>query len=186
MRERGVVAERTLGQSLMDRGLITSDQLAWAIGAQARTGSRLGAILVAAGPVKRRAAYETLAANWDGPLGPGLLALLDGQRLAREGWLPLRRQPDGTVLVASCERPTPGRRWAMETMLGSPVEFAATTDWDVLQGIRRGYYPTVQDQAALGLWRRAEHQSGRRVLTRQQQAVFGVTIGMLAVALVFA
>ena len=188
------MAERTLGQSLMDRGLITSDQLAWAIAAQARTGSRLGAILVAAGLVKRRAVYETLAANWDvpfvdvtqEPLDPGLLALVDGQRLTREGWVPLRRQPNGTVLVASCERPTPERRWAMETTLGSTIEFAATTDWDVLQGIRRGYYPTVQDQAALGLWRRAEHQSARRVLTRQQQAAFGIAIGMVAVALVFA
>src|SRR5437868_21525 len=178
----------------MDRGLITSDQLAWAIAAQARTGSRLGAILVAAGLVKRRALYETLAANWDvpfvdvtrEPLDPGLLTLVDGQRLAREGWLPLRRLPDGTVLVASCERPTPERRWAMETTVGAGVEFAATSDWDILQGVRRGYHPTVEDQAALGLWRRAEHQSARRVLTRQQQAVFGIVLGMAAVALVFA
>jgi cellulose synthase/poly-beta-1,6-N-acetylglucosamine synthase-like glycosyltransferase len=178
----------------MDRGLITPDQLAWAIAAQARTGSRLGAILVAAGLVKRRALYETLAANWDvpfvdvtrEPLDPGLLTLVDGQRLAREGWLPLRRLDNGGVLVASCERPTAERRWAMETTIGAPIELAATTDWDILQGVRRGYYPTVQDQAALGLWRRAEHQSGRKVLTRQQQAIGGIAIGVVLVALVFA
>lgn len=188
------MAERTVGQSLMDRGLITSDQLAWAIAAQARTGSRLGAILVAAGLVKRRALYETLAANWNvpfvdvtiEPLDPGLLTLVDGQRLAREGWLPLRSNEDGTVLVASCERPTPERRWAIETTMGAPVELAATTDWDIVQGIRRGYYPTVQDQAALGLWRRAEHQSARKVLTLQQQAIAGVTLGVVLVAFVFA
>ena len=183
------MAERTVGQSLMDRGLITPDQLAWAIAAQARTGSRLGAILVAAGLVKRRALYETLAANWNvpfvdvtvEPLDPGLLTLVDGQRLAREGWLPLRRNEDGAVLVASCERPTPERRWAIETTMGAPIELAATTEWDILQGIRRGYYPMVQDQAAMGLWRRAEHQSARRVLTRQQQAIAGVTLGMVLV-----
>ncbi len=189
-----MVAERTVGQTLMDRGLITPDQLAWAIAAQARTGSRLGAILVAAGLVKRRALYETLAANWDvpfvdvtlEPLDPGLLTLVDGQRLAREGWLPLRRLDDGRVLVASCERPTPERRWAIETTVGAPIELAATTDWDILQGVRRGYYPTVQDQAALGLWRRAEHQSARKVLTRPQQALAGITVGVVLVALVFA
>src|SRR3954471_10312072 len=142
-REVAPVAERTVGQTLMDRGLITPDQLAWAIAAQARTGSRLGAILVAAGLVKRRALYETLAASWDvpfvdvtrEPLDPGLLTVADGQRLAREGWLPLRRLEDGRVLVASCERPTPERRWAMETTVGSPIEFVATTDWDILQGV---------------------------------------------------
>jgi cellulose synthase/poly-beta-1,6-N-acetylglucosamine synthase-like glycosyltransferase len=189
-----VVAERTVGQTLMDRGLITPDQLAWAISAQARTGSRLGSILVAAGLVKRRALYETLAANWDvpfvdvtlEPLDPGLLTLVDGQRLAREGWLPLRRLEDGCVLVASCERPTPERRWAIETTVGAPIELAATTDWDILQGVRRGYYPKVQDQAALGLWRRSEHQSARKVLTRSQQAIGGIAIGIVLVALVFA
>jgi cellulose synthase/poly-beta-1,6-N-acetylglucosamine synthase-like glycosyltransferase len=178
----------------MDRGLVTPDQLAWAIGVQGRTGSRLGSILVAAGLVKRRALYETLAVNWDVPfvdvttqaLDPGLLALVDGQRLAREGWIPLRRNDDGTILVASSERPTPERRWVMETTLGAPVELAATTDWDIVQGVNRGYYPVVQDEAALGLWRRSEHQSARKVLTRQQQAIGGILVGVVAVALVFA
>ncbi len=178
----------------MDRGLLTPDQLAWAIAAQGRTGSRLGSILVAAGMVKRLALYETLAENWDVPfvdvtaqvLDPGLLALVDGQRLAREGWIPLRRNDDGTILVASSERPTPERRWIMETTLGASVDLAATTDWDIVQGVNRGYYPVVQDEAALGLWRRAEHQSARKVLTRQQQAIGGVLLGAVAVALVLA
>ena len=186
--------DRTVGQALMDRGLLTPDQLAWAISAQGRTGSRMGSILVAAGLVKRRALYETLAENWDVPfvdvtaqaLDPGLLALVDGQRLAREGWIPLRRNDDGTILVASSERPTPERRWLMETTLGGPVELAATTDWDIVQGVNRGYYPVVQDEAALGLWRRAEHQSARKVLTRQQQAIGGVLLGAVGVALVLA
>ena len=44
----------------------------------------------------------------------------------------------------------------------------------------------MQDEAAFGLWRRAEHQSGRKVLTRKQQAIGGVTLGVVLVALVFA
>jgi cellulose synthase/poly-beta-1,6-N-acetylglucosamine synthase-like glycosyltransferase len=182
-----VVGERSLGRTLLDRGLVTPDQLAWAVAAQARTGSRLGSILVAAGMIRRRVLFETLADAWGvpfvdvttEPLDPDLLRLVDARRLLEEGWLPLHRQSDGTVLVATSEPPDPVRTWAIETLLGARVQMAATTDWDIIQGIRRGYYVVVEDTAALGLWRRAEHQSGRQVVTKTQK-----TIGLAAVVVV--
>ncbi len=179
--------ERLLGTALVEDGHLTLDQLAWAVDVKERTGSRLGSILVASGLVKRKVLYETLAANWSlpfvdvtaEPLDPGLLVGLDGQRLAAEGWLPLRRLDDGQILVATSEPLTAERRWRIETTLQQPIEFAATTDWDITQGVRRGFQPSLIDEATLGLWRRSEGRSARRVLSRQQ-----ILVGVLAVVVV--
>jgi cellulose synthase/poly-beta-1,6-N-acetylglucosamine synthase-like glycosyltransferase len=182
-----VGVERLLGTALVEDGHLTLDQLAWAVDLKERTGSRLGSILVASGLVKRKVLYETLAANWSlpfvdvtaEPLDPGLLAGLDGQRLAADGWLPLRRLDGGQVLVATSEPLTPDRRWRIETTLQESVEFAATTDWDITQGVRRAFQPSLTEEATLGLWRRSEGRSARRVLSHDQ-----IVVGVLALLVV--
>src|SRR5690606_33126731 len=103
----------------------------------------LGSILVASGVVKRLALYQALAEEWGAPFvdvpsasfDDDVLALVEPGRLAREGWIPLHREPDGAVLVATCEVPTEELRSRVEEALGSPVRFAVTTDWDVQQGL---------------------------------------------------
>ena len=105
---QGGTAKEKLGEILVREGWITAEQRDWATGVQERTGCRLGAILVAAGLIRRTAVYRVLARTWDcgyidlvtTSLDLSLLDGLDPHALAVEGWLPFRR--DGArILVAT-------------------------------------------------------------------------------------
>jgi cellulose synthase/poly-beta-1,6-N-acetylglucosamine synthase-like glycosyltransferase len=187
-------ARRRLGEVLVARGLLTEDQLAWALDVQSRTGSRLGSILVASGIVRRLPLYTALADEWGLPfvdigahaLDDELLARVEPSRLANEGWLPLEVDSDGTVLVATCEEPTGARQATIEATLGAPVRFAGTTDWDIQQGLRRGYRELVLDDAAYGLWRRNGDQSARHVVIARQKVALVAVLCALVIAFAWA
>jgi len=54
-------ATEKLGEVLVREGWITAQQRDWATAVQDKTGCRLGAILVAAGLIRRDAVYRVLA-----------------------------------------------------------------------------------------------------------------------------
>ena len=74
---------RRLGEALLARGLVDQEQLDWALDVQRRTGSRLGAILIASGTVKRLALYRALAEEWQAPFVDVTAVDLDPELLAR-------------------------------------------------------------------------------------------------------
>lgn len=165
-----------IGEMLKRRGLITDDQLQWALTEQRKTGSRVGAILVAAGLVRRIDLYGALSDEWQVPFVDVTTAEVDLELLAdhdpelavQQGWLPLRVAADGVVEVVSAERPTPERIADIEERVGRRCRVSATTDWDILQGVLRHYEQTLSDEATWGLWRRNPDQSARTVLNRPQ------------------
>ena len=89
----GAVVKEKLGEILVREGWITGEQRDWATGVQEKTGCRLGAILIAAGLVRRTAVYRVLARTWecdyvdlaDTSLDLSLLDGLDPQVLGEEG-----------------------------------------------------------------------------------------------------
>ena len=189
----GGTAKEKLGEILVREGWITAEQRDWATGVQERTGCRLGAILVAAGLIRRTAVYRVLARTWEcdyidlitTTLDLSLLDELDPHDLAEEGWLPFRR--DGArILVATSERPTAERRALIEERLGCPVDLVVTTDWDILQSLNTAYRETVVEQSTLGLWRRDHLQSARQVLLAGQRALLGLAGAALVAGLVLA
>ena len=86
-----------LGEALVDRGLLTADQLEWALDAHRRTGERLGRVLLAAGLVRRQTLYSVLAELWGcgfvdlvhTPPDAAVAGLFDPEQMALEGWIPL-------------------------------------------------------------------------------------------------
>jgi cellulose synthase/poly-beta-1,6-N-acetylglucosamine synthase-like glycosyltransferase len=184
---------QTMGELLVRAGRITTAQLEWAVRVARENGVRYGAVLVAAGLVRRDELYRVLAQAWESDfvdltttsLDLGLLSGLDARQLAEQGWVPVR-EVDGRVLVATAERPTDALRDAAEATLGRPVTLRVTTDWDLLQALHRGFRETVVEQATLGLWRRAKAQSARQVLFTGQRVVMWVLIAALAAGLVLA
>ncbi len=117
-----------LGDVLVERGLLAASDLAWALDVQKRTGSRLGAILIASGLVRRLDLYRTLAQVWDSEfvdvahtvIDPELVAGLEPRTLVDEGWIPVRRDPDGVLVVATAEEPSAARCGHIEQRVGSP------------------------------------------------------------------
>ncbi len=168
-----------IGEALVTSGRISRTQLDWALGVQRRTGSRLGAILLAAGLVSRPDLYQTLAEQWGVPyvdvtkvpLGMSTWEHLDPARLARELWVPIGRRRDGTVVVATSQQPTAERRAEIEEELQRPVVLMATTDWDVDYGLRNLFRDQLLDAASHGLWRNDKEHSARTVVTKRQGAV---------------
>ena len=186
-------ATEKLGEILVREGWITAQQRDWATAVQDMTGCRLGAILLAAGLIRRDAVYRVLARTWEcdyvdlvsTPLDLSLLDGLDPLDLREEGRLPYRRDGE-RVVVATSERPTPQRQRSIENRLGSPAELVVSTDWDILQSLHTAYRETVVDQATLGLWRRDHVQSARQTLLTGQRVLLGLVLAGLAAGIVLA
>jgi cellulose synthase/poly-beta-1,6-N-acetylglucosamine synthase-like glycosyltransferase len=198
-----VSAREALEDVLVREGWITDEQLAWASGVAAQTGVRLGGVLVAAGLVRRDRMYQLLARVWgidfvdltSTSADLGLLEGLDPQQLANQGWYPVRvldpvhgrhrDEPEPSpVLVAISGRPTADRQAGIERVLGRPVVLNVTTDWDIFQALHRGFRDAVVKQATLGLWRRDQAQSARKVLFPGQWVVLSIMMIALVAGLV--
>ncbi|MGO9160090.1 MAG: glycosyltransferase family 2 protein [Streptosporangiaceae bacterium] len=191
---RAGLSHDQVGSLLVDRGLITRQQLDWALGAQQRTGSPLSVILITAGLVRRQQLYQVLGEIWHAPYidlvaeppDRRLLAGLNPDFLVRAGWLPVRSLADGRVLVAGPHPPAPGLLESIEETLGAPVAYKVTTDWDIRYALQHSLRDVILDRAALGLWRRSEPQSARRILFRGQQAALVLAAAAAIAAFVLA
>ena len=143
-------AREQLGTALVERGLLTADQLEWALDAHRRTGERLGRVLLAAGLVHRQTLYWVLAELWGcgfvdlvhSPPAAEVASLWDPEQMALEGWIPVELR-GGVLHVATSEPPTRELRRRIHTSCPPDhahdivaITFAATTDWDVLAAIR--------------------------------------------------
>jgi cellulose synthase/poly-beta-1,6-N-acetylglucosamine synthase-like glycosyltransferase len=185
--------QRRLGEVLIADGLISPEQLQWALDVGERTGSRLGAILVAAGLVPRLTLYQLLAREWRlefidvtaADIDPAVSSGLDPARLLREGWLPIGERPDGTLLIASSERPDVAFYTMLVGTFHRRVRVMVTTDWDILQGLHRVFGERVVDEACSGLWQRNAAQSARQVFTTGQRVALSIGLtGLVALFVV--
>ncbi len=188
-----------LGAALVDRGLLSADQLEWALDAHRRTGERLGRVLLAAGLVRRQTLYSVLAELWgcgfvdlvDTPPDAAVAGLFDPEQMALEGWIPLELR-GGVLHVATSEPPSPDlrRRILHACPPGDAndivsITFAATTDWDVLTAIRARFAHELRHEAAYGLSERDPSRSARGGLSRGQRVVLGLALAGLVAAGIF-
>ena len=178
---------------LVAKGMITTAQRDWAMAAHARTGSSLSVILVSSGLIGRRDLYEVIAEVTgvsfcdlsQEPPDQQLLSRLDPERLAREGWIPIRKLPDGSVLVAGDHAPEAALVTSIQQALGRPVTYRVTTDWDLRGALQRSLRNVIADQAALGLWRQSASQSARKALYPRRAAGLLAALAAVIVAFIF-
>jgi glycosyltransferase XagB len=183
--------ELMVADALVERGLIEPGQRDWALEVHERTGSPLQAILVASGLVKRMHLYPVLAEIWQAPyvdlteevLDTSLLSGLDPDRLVRQGWLPVHRREENTVLVAGMHPPQPDWLAGIASQLGCRISYAVTTDWDLRYALQHSLRDVVLDRAALGLWRRSEAQSARSTLFAGQKVFLVLVAAVIATGL---
>lgn len=179
---------RQVGEALIDAGLVTREHVQWGLDVQARTGARLGAVLVSAGLVSRPALYRTLADVWghryvdltelslDVELGRGL----DPQACAADVWVPISRDAAGSFTVATAQQPTPTLQRSIEQTLGARIKLVVTSEWDVDYALRHVCREAIVQSAAFGLWHHAPDRSARTVLSHLQGVVM---LGLLAALL---
>lgn len=173
-------------QVLLDTGLIDDEQLAVARAAESRTGAPFDEVLVSLGLVSDEVLRSVLARTWGLPVidvdatarDHEFIRRWSGQQMLAEGWMALRREPDGRVMVATSRALDADRVAAIEATLGAPAVFGVATQWDLRRLALDVYRAEIADEAANELYRQNPAVSARLVFSRGQK------IGFLALAVV--
>lgn len=168
-------------------------QLERALELQARTGERLGRILLALGFVRRLELGRTLSAQWGLPfvtLSEDIFMPELSRRWPAELVLAHRAVPvslrdtedtPSTLLVAVSDRPKADLHAALEQHFGEvEIQYLATTEWDIDYAIRALYRDHLLDASVYGLYYRSPQESAYTVLTRAQ--FFALMLGVVALA----
>ncbi|MEO5825003.1 MAG: glycosyltransferase family 2 protein [Gemmatimonadales bacterium] len=171
-----------LGEHLVQRGVISAGQLDTALTQQARTGERLGRLLLILGYITRLELARALAELWSLPfitISDREIDLAVTQRFPLEATLGFRAVPlrdEGrTVVVAVAEAPTPELIDTLGVVYpGRTPDFRVTTEWDIDQGVRLAHRRKVVDTSIYGLYFREQGESAFTVFTLSQYIVFGV------------
>jgi cellulose synthase/poly-beta-1,6-N-acetylglucosamine synthase-like glycosyltransferase len=167
-----------IGDVLLERGLVDAETLDQALAIARETGARLGEILVAIGAVEPQTLTSALADQWGlprvltgaYPADPTVLDV-DVQAVLRDGWCPLAREADGSVLVAFTDYPAPPLVASIEETLGAVVRPAIADPYGFQQAVLARFGADLTDRAAHGLWARSPDQSARTVLVPWQKRV---------------
>lgn len=171
-----------LGDYLVERGLISSQQLTSALQQQQRTGERLGRLLLILGYIKRLDLARALAALWgypfaivdDTPVDTGV-----AQRFPLDATLQYRAVPvrdDGAlVTVVVADSPTPLLTESLNVVYpGRAIDYRVTTEWDLDRAIALVHRRKVVDTSIYGLYFRDQAESAFTVFTLPQYVSFAL------------
>ena len=142
------VYRRKLGDILIERGLVTKEQLNRGLAAQATTGRPLGAAIVDIGELDEDALIEVLcdqqhierALALDPYNIPrGLLRRLPEHFAKALTVFPVEKKDDGKIVLACAVVPNRQDILELEAALGVPVEFRLARRAEVTLALRHGY-----------------------------------------------
>jgi glycosyltransferase XagB len=191
---RGVPSSQSVAFAdlLLDSGLITSEQLELARSAKERTGSHIDEVLITLGMISTDELRSVMARAWSLPVtdlattqhDENLIRRWSGQMMIAENWMPVRRDPDGVLRVATARVPDEERRTHIEEVLGEPVRFVVATSWDIRNLLLTVFHKAIADEAANELFRQNPGLSARVVFSRGQKIGFIALAVIGAVALI--
>jgi adsorption protein B len=139
---------RKLGDILVERGLLTKEQLDRGLAAQASTGRPLGAAIVDIGELDEDALIEVLCdqlhlsrAPTLNPYGTSLslLGCLPEHCAKALSVFPLEERDNGKIVLACAVVPDRRGILELEAALGAPIEFRLARRAEVTQALRYGY-----------------------------------------------
>lgn len=188
---RGVPSAQSVAFAdlLLDSGLITREQLELARAAKERTGSHIDEVLITLGMISTDELRSVMARAWSLPVtdlattqrDENLIRRWSGQMMIAENWMPVRRDPDGVLRVATARVPDHERRAHIEEVLGESVRFVVATSWDIRNLLLTVFHKAIADEAANELFRQNPGLSARVVFSRGQKIGF---IALAAIGLV--
>ncbi len=131
-------AKLRLGDRLLDRGLISANQLSVALSEQRRAYRPLGEILVGLGFLRQEVVSEMLAEDLGVPFlrasqiepDPLVLASVDREFVQSTGAFPIRVEND-QLLVAMVDPDNPERLALVRSRFPFPLQLAVTTESDI-------------------------------------------------------
>jgi glycosyltransferase XagB len=188
---RGVPSTQSaeFAELLVGSGLITEEQLELARAAKERTGSHIDEVLISLGMISTDELRSLMARTWGIPVidlaaterDEQLIRGWSGQRMIAENWMPVRRDGDGHLLVATARVPDAERRAQIEAAIGERASFVAATSWDIRNLVLTVFRTEIADEAANELFRQNPGLSARVVFSRGQKVGF-IALGILTLA----
>ncbi|UTT62394.1 glycosyltransferase family 2 protein [Microcella humidisoli] len=178
---------------LLQSGLVSSENLAFARLVKERTGAHIDQVLISEGLLDSESLLLAEAASWGiHPIDLEAVKFDDelvrsgsGQRYLAENWLPIRRNDAGIVFVATARGVAPERVASIrEALGGAEVQFVATTSWDIKNACLKLFRSEIADEAANELWRQNPAMSARITFSRGQKVIGAVGALVLVAAAV--
>lgn len=177
---------------LLTSGLITAEQLELARAAKERTGSHIDEVLITLGMISTDVLRSLMARAWGLPVTnlatterhDDLIRQWSGQQMIAENWMPVRRDADKVLRVATARIPDEERRAHIEAVLGEPVRFVVATSWDIRNLVLTVFRKAIADEAANDLFRQNPQLSARVVFSRGQKVGFVAAVIGILVSLV--
>jgi hypothetical protein len=173
-----------LGEALVQKGFLKPADLERALDIQARTGERLGRILITLNLVRRQQLYQVLSELWDYPfvdlqvthVSAGVARRFDPKLLIQRNFVPIARHGD-VVDVATADCPSETLTLIIRSVLG-PVSvcYQVTTEWDTDYAIRSVFRSELLDQAIHGPYRHNSRESAYTVMTSPQFVMLGFAL----------
>lgn len=163
-----------LGEYLLDKGLISRQDLEYALQLQTQSAEPLGQILLAFSLIRREELYQALSHLWSLPY-----RRLDEEPCIAQPIWPVDRavawqavvlsEENGHLRVATARRPDAELARALADYYPdhSPTYFI-TTHWDIDNYLRRCYRQIILDRSIFNLYQRNRDYSAYTVLTRLQ------------------
>ena len=145
-----------LGALLLGSGLLTPEQLAYALEEKAETGKRLGEIVVARGWVTEEAIARALAEQHQiefldltaSPLQPAAATLLPEKFARRYRAVPVRFLSESTILVAVADPTNVVNSDDLRIALGLEIQHCVATESDIAAALERLHPNSGQEDAA--------------------------------------
>jgi len=177
---------------LLESGLITGEQLELARAAKERTGEHIDVILTSLGMISNEELRSVMARAWGLTVvdlattdrDEELIRRWSGQQMLIGNWMPVRRDPDGVILVATARVPDDERRSQIEAVLAERVRFVVATGSDIRALLLIVFRKAIADEAANELFRQSPALSARVVFSRGQKIVALIGAAVLLVGLV--
>ncbi len=187
----GITDSAAFADLLLQSGLVSPENLAFARQVKERTGAHIDQVLISQGLLDSESLLLVEAQSWGiHPIDLAavkfddeLVRRLSGQTYLAENWLPIRRNDAGTVFVATARGVAPDRVARIREMLGGAhVQMVATTSWDIKNACLRLFRSEIADEAANELWRQNPAMSARITFSRGQK-ILGAGLGLLLLVL---
>jgi cellulose synthase/poly-beta-1,6-N-acetylglucosamine synthase-like glycosyltransferase len=177
---------------LLESGLITGEQLELARAAKERTGEHIDVVLTSLGMISNDELRSVMARSWGLTVvdlattvrDEDLIRRWSGQQMLLSNWMPIRRDHDGVIIVATARVPDEERRWQIEAVLGERARYVVATAWDIRALLLTVFRKAIADEAANELFRQSPALSARIVFSRGQKIGFIAGTLVLVVALV--
>ena len=174
-------SDRTLGDLLVGRRLITTAQLDEAVALAERWSVRLGDALLARNWIEPRLYYESYAQNFDLPFvalldeppDRALLSAADVDTYAHRLTMPWRRH-DGRLAIATAE-PGPETLLFARHHWGTAIEFVVVSKFDIIFAIQTAFADSLSHRAVHELAELDPDMSAQTVFT-PVQITFGYVL----------